>query len=414
MAGKMSNSVTNVEIEDVLSSIRRLVSEEGRPRRDAPPQAAERLVLSPALRVPEDEEDHQPDAPMMLTDVTDLPEAQDEPPAPVATLVLGQGDAVRDLPEVADWTETRIAEPVDTAPASDDDPLPDDDVAEGPVDLPEDPVPEDLAEAEQIAALRSSLTDLLDHDDPVETGEAPGLAADYADWTEDGEPLDLDEVLAGEEAEVVEDTLETKIATLEAMLQRQSQDWTPASGDDPSDEDVAIEDGIFAPGSDEGEPPDSDDVIEELVAAAALETVTEQLGETIEREMQEPEPDDGPVSADPSETASDTPEPEALHAKPAFVRHAETAETLDWEDHQPEEPSAAPVSETDAPRADSPLAEAPEHAAVAELSEEALQGMVADIVRRELQGALGERITRNVRKLVRREIHRVMMNQDFD
>lgn len=414
MAGTMSNSVTNVEIEDVLSSIRRLVSEEGRPRRGAPLQAAERLVLSPALRVPEDEEDHQPDAPMMLTDVTDLPEAQDEPPAPVATLVLGQGDAVRDLPEVADWTETRIAEPVDTAPASDDDPLPDDDVAEGPVDLPEDPVPEDLAEAEQIAVLRSSLTDLLDHDDPVETGEAPGLAADYADWTEDGEPLDLDEVLAGEEAEVVEDTLETKIATLEAMLQRQSQDWTPASGDDPSDEDVAIEDGIFAPGSDEGESPDSDDVIEELVAAAALETVTEQLGETIERETQEPEPDDGLVSADPSETASDTPEPEALHAKPAFVRHAETAETLDWEDHEPEEPSAAPVTETDAPRADSPLAEAPEHTAVAELSEEALQGMVADIVRRELQGALGERITRNVRKLVRREIHRVMMNQDFD
>ena len=40
--------------------------------------------------------------------------------------------------------------------------------------------------------------------------------------------------------------------------------------------------------------------------------------------------------------------------------------------------------------------------------------MVAEIVRQELQGTLGERITRNVRKLVRREIHRALTSQDFD
>ena len=43
----------------------------------------------------------------------------------------------------------------------------------------------------------------------------------------------------------------------------------------------------------------------------------------------------------------------------------------------------------------------------------ALKEMVADIVRSELQGELGERITRNVRKLVRREIYRAMMTRDF-
>ena len=48
------------------------------------------------------------------------------------------------------------------------------------------------------------------------------------------------------------------------------------------------------------------------------------------------------------------------------------------------------------------------------LDEEALRELVADIVRQELQGALGERITRNVRKLVRREIHRALSAQDFD
>jgi hypothetical protein len=48
------------------------------------------------------------------------------------------------------------------------------------------------------------------------------------------------------------------------------------------------------------------------------------------------------------------------------------------------------------------------------LDEEMLRDMVAEIVRAELQGELGERITRNVRKLVRREIHRALAAQVFD
>ncbi|WP_235855890.1 hypothetical protein [Mesobaculum littorinae] len=47
------------------------------------------------------------------------------------------------------------------------------------------------------------------------------------------------------------------------------------------------------------------------------------------------------------------------------------------------------------------------------LDEETLRDMVAEIVREELQGALGERITRNVRKLVRREIMRAISIRDF-
>jgi cell pole-organizing protein PopZ len=54
----MSDAVTNVEIEDVLSSIRRLVSEDTRPSRDAQPNPmADRLVLTPAFRVPDAQED---------------------------------------------------------------------------------------------------------------------------------------------------------------------------------------------------------------------------------------------------------------------------------------------------------------------------------------------------------------------
>ncbi len=47
------------------------------------------------------------------------------------------------------------------------------------------------------------------------------------------------------------------------------------------------------------------------------------------------------------------------------------------------------------------------------IDEDALRDMVVDIVRSELQGALGERITRNVRKLVRREIQRALAAHDL-
>ena len=40
--------------------------------------------------------------------------------------------------------------------------------------------------------------------------------------------------------------------------------------------------------------------------------------------------------------------------------------------------------------------------------------MIVEIIREELQGALGERITRSVRKLVRREISRVVATQDAE
>lgn len=48
------------------------------------------------------------------------------------------------------------------------------------------------------------------------------------------------------------------------------------------------------------------------------------------------------------------------------------------------------------------------------MDQQALRALIADVVREELQGALGERITRNVRKMVRREIHRALAAQELD
>lgn len=48
------------------------------------------------------------------------------------------------------------------------------------------------------------------------------------------------------------------------------------------------------------------------------------------------------------------------------------------------------------------------------LDEDMLRGLIAQVVREELQGVLGQRITRNVRKMVRREIYRALAEQKLD
>lgn len=46
--------------------------------------------------------------------------------------------------------------------------------------------------------------------------------------------------------------------------------------------------------------------------------------------------------------------------------------------------------------------------------DDALRDLISEIVRQELAGDLGERITRNVRKLVRREIRQMLASDEFD
>lgn len=74
-----------------------------------------------------------------------------------------------------------------------------------------------------------------------------------------------------------------------------------------------------------------------------------------------------------------------------------------------------PVSSfADDPQPDRLPTAAPEADDPAQIDPDLLRDMVAEMVRQELQGVLGERITRNVHKLVRREINRAMAAKDFD
>lgn len=55
----------------------------------------------------------------------------------------------------------------------------------------------------------------------------------------------------------------------------------------------------------------------------------------------------------------------------------------------------------------------PEPSASPALDREALRALVAEVVREEFAGELGERITRNIRKLVQREIARALAERDI-
>jgi hypothetical protein len=306
----MSNPVTNVEVEDVLSSIRRLVSEDHRPTQAAQaPAPQDRLVLTPALRV---------------TDVTDdelSEQSGDEAPFTVAeeeavqeeapeALILETPYATPDAdeaPQFADWP------PVEEA-ASDAEPLSEgrDHDAEEHSSEDLDPNADNTLEtSDEQAEASTPSPEPLDHmaqpQEPLNVGDNDGVVE--AELMERAVPF---------AEEVRSQTLSSKIAALEAVIGKRDDQWEP---DDTGDSDYSgTEDAKMS--WEEPEP----EVID-----AALDAVDEGLGD---------------------------------------------------------------VSDV--------------------LDEETLRGMVSDIVREELQGALGERITRNVRKLVRREIHRALAAQELE
>lgn len=349
----MSDAAENVEIEDVLASIRRLVSDEvtrelrggddAQPARDGAGDAGDRASSDAAVSA----SDAQSDA-LVLSASFRVPEAAEElreTQQPGAADDHAEGDAADDAAshlddEVPVSDEAMQVEPdgVDeTAPATPDAVL--------------------SAVADQIANWDPSLDEAVDAEgmqdadsDARDTAEdnPPGAELNEALTDSDAAPLNLaeigaqihpdrdeaDETADGDgmvhSAETEEDGLESKIARLERLIGTQDNGWEPESEDAPQ--------------------PD---------LAAPL------------------------------------------------------AETIEWQDADAD-PDDAQDELTVTPAISTPVVGGGDTEGEAVLDEEALRGMVAAIVREELQGALGERITRNVRKLVRREIHRALASQELD
>lgn len=310
----MSDPVTNVAIEDVLSSIRRLVSEDARVR------------PMPSQTDPEWQADQG--------------EAQVAAPSDrVEKLVLTPA--------------LRVAEPVDPAPVDD---LPDDanltDEAEAAFDAPDQP---DDAAYDNVSPFEPETASASHDPDTSDLAPSDDVTAHSTDESEPSDP-----VIWSELGDV----------TLESMTEALS--WEdhhtgPASPAEARQDDLADEQG--------------DDLVASVMAA------TQDIAE----------PDSAYTDAPQSTNAPSDPADDVV-----FSSVRDSAEP------------AAQRAFIDRQSHDNDASESLFDADDTFIDEEMLRELVTDIVRQELQGALGERITRNVRKLVRREIHRALTSHELD
>ncbi|WP_050602000.1 hypothetical protein [Ruegeria sp. 6PALISEP08] len=216
---------------------------------------------------------------------------------------------------------------------------------------------------------RLVLTDALRIGTPTQVDETPEFVGTGLKSSDSAKPMLLracDIVEAGKPANAVEDEVEAdapnsaastdaatslsaKIEALEAAIAQTEDQWEP----DGDSEDAYS-----------GTPSQSLpwNVEEEFAAAASLDSV-------------EVEQTDAPA------------EDEDVHVQAEFIR---------------------------SPRVESEvIEEAAEDEMTIDMDEEALRALIAEVVRQELQGTMGERITRNVRKMVRREIARALAAKEL-
>lgn len=345
----MSDPMTNMEIEDVLSSIRRLVSEDLRPApRDsaAAPRAAEhegKLVLTPAFRIAD--------------------------PAPVKLEVppVWRRAASRYRTESAETGD------MDTDAGTD---VPAEDAGgwagDGPLhltaDLALDGFAGDIVE-----------TDLADGQDEAAVPPETVLMEQQATQsTPDGEDFGSEDAPAAEtstDSATDSATLEAAIAELEAAVAASDEDWEPDGSE------MTSRDHFVLPSMRAGR------VMAEAAEAFGLHQNSEEPG--LRRLHLQP----GTYHGDPSEPVLAEP----IWAEPV------------WAD-----PAPGPAKRQTPSLAETDQAAASMFAGDETLLDEGmLRELVIEVIRQELQGALGERITRNVRKLVRAEIHRALAGREF-
>ena len=368
----MSERLSSVEIEDVLSSIRRLVSEDLRPGAKAEAAAADRgavaasdpvagdkLILTPALRIaPEgegassvsgtDDEGTGGDAAMpafqsvrqgrsatVVDRVTRaMPDEEWEPVAePAAAPRSDWATEAEAAVEAAGahWSEAPVApveQPADPEIAVDD----------GPVAAVEGWPASDLPEANWSA--------------PGEQAPMEPELPDDPGWS-DVEPMGIDRPAAG------------------------SMD-----GSDSLDEGGASISDALAHGGE---------------GASPQEMQSGDLPDWAQMETEVEGPDEGDHLVEP--------EPVTLGASAAARPDAGWADVAEAEIRREleDEATATVFAHFDDDDHDD-----------RHFDEEMLRDLVRDIIREELQGALGERITRNVRKLVRAEIARALAVRDFE
>ncbi|PQV57520.1 hypothetical protein LX70_01325 [Defluviimonas denitrificans] len=448
----MSDPLSNAEIQDVLSSIRRLVSEDRRLRTPVPvaeeEEGAGKLLLTDALRVesPAAEVEETPeDAPEEASLVNVVSEEEQDARWPVHVSEIPAAPAIRPasaLEEDLATLESTIAE-LEAAVAGIG--------AEFEPDGSE--VAKDSADPSALA-----LEEAFDDGFVVDTGgpvpvrpDDPSISAGVTEDT--ALAPEAEEVAEAEEAttedataEPAEDHGTDEITFLRSGPAGRRSDWQVISGDmdgqgntgrlhltasdavEGSGEDAEA-DGAVAEGAD----------TPEMAEDATLEVVSAEDEAAEVAEEQGPEAET-PDLAGEAYAAPET--PEAAYAAPEDVESAEVAfaeadpvetpEAVEDAVAEADLPDAADVAPEGDPMPAAAMAGAAAMAAVtpdegeedgvdlfsqddeAVIDMEMLRDLISEVIREELQGPLGERITRNVRKLVRQEIARALEAQKFE
>lgn len=350
----MSGPLEHAGVEDVLSSIRRLVSEDTRSARPSvttrPDVLRPRLVLTPALRV----------TPSTVEKAVEPAQVDD-------------ANAVETAPQV-DVTSLNASQPAPETSS---------DTAEAPVQIPS-----------------------------PDGGNAPfalNFLRDVADQSRDVPQVDSDPELASKNGATNPPWI-TPETTLFGAAQHLEADQSEAQGTSSEDLDQSDGEQVEKP----VEIAQLHNATARQRAAAVVRKIAEMEAATgldVMPDLTEPDArQTGPFASDPLPNSS---------IEPTVVEHldAEEVHTVPEDDDTADILSAEVIEATAEEISDdiseTAFADFDDLDDAALLDEDALREMVVDIVRSELQGALGEKITRNVRKLVRREIHRALASHDL-
>lgn len=384
----MAETGTRPEIEDVLASIRRLVSQDSprqaenypAPRRPAPPEP---LVLTPAQLVSED---------------TEVEEVEIAP----------------DLPEPAEISAARRA-PQNFEPDFDDSAV---EAWPAEEDLPHQSLGEELARLEDtLAHLEAEVArDGIDYE--PEQGDRFELVG-VPPLTELPEEFDV-EALGGLEDALIEGAVS---ATLVGGASN------PDVGGEEFPNSVAVDMPPLILASEDAQSASMRDV-EEVVPVDLGTEIDPDLMDADWARMPEEMEEEAQSEPVPEEESAPGPEweghwpvepaqPRRLHLSDAEARAPEpeprASSYEDLRDALAKEevgPDLEALEAELAGIADEP--QAPLHPAALSLDEGQLRQIVSAMLREELQGALGTRITRNLRKLIRREVQRALMSRDLD
>ncbi len=408
----MTDPVTNVEIEDVLSSIRRLVSDDARVVKPQPKavKAPDRLVLTPALRVSGEDAEEGP----IQAEAEAIDPAKPELEAP------GDVESQEDASDPILLTD--LAPLVEEA-------TPDPESVENSDDFSQNDI-EDVSfehAADVIDAVEDSLADeKADEAEPAEEEEAVFTPDTVADQPEATDVVDQDEsdTTKTETDETDADDAEELTSNLLSQLVEEEVEQALGAVDIDLDESADPEKANEVTGADDTDQVDASQDSQEKATTQEDEAVAALIEAEVESEPLVEESLESKIAAlEELVGRSHEEEWEPEQSEPDAAVFHRSSDVLEWQDHLPGAAEQIDAMADETVTGDQPAMETADvgepdtNAGVGDavtIDEETLRGLVSEIVRQELQGALGERITRNVRKLVRREIHRVLMSQDFD